>query len=171
MDWIPGAVQAVIRVSNFNSLGRFGHSRRRRHGAAGVALAGAMFAPWASGPAMADQNGDLTAKIKAAPDAIMLKCVSPDDTDYVTISRRLHALVIMNVINPNRPDVYMDGVSTNGTVMRVAFLDDGVQWAPAFESIPYIWRIDRKTLEMTFSEEGYVGIRFSCVRVENRNQF
>jgi hypothetical protein len=173
MEWILGPAQAVGRAGNFKVIGRLRPSgRKRRRGAAAV-LAGMLLSPWLIAPAKADQAADVAARIKAAPDAITLKCVNKTDTNYVTISRQLHALVFVNTLTPDTPEVFMNDVSTGDGTAQVAFLDDSVRWQRYSQTYGGWVRghIDRRTLEMAISQQDILEYHFSCIRVENRNQF
>lgn len=123
-------------------------------------------------PAVASPQDDmaLAKTVRAAPDAVTLKCTAQSDIDYVTVSRQMHAVVVRNTLVPDAVEVDMSGVPTgNGEASTVEFGEDSISWSKDSPLGQVEARLDRSTLSMTV-QYPFFGERFSCIKVSDRKQ-
>jgi hypothetical protein len=151
----------AIGARHFRSLGGFRVSRRGLSGSFALGLA---LMPCAA-LAGSDQDRALAARIKAAPDAITLTCNSPYDSNVITVSRQLRAMVSVTNGDEDEPTVVMDGVPLQGTVPKVAFDDDGMRWRWQSFLGSMSMHISLRSLTMSRSGMG-IDVQASCIRTK-----
>jgi hypothetical protein len=96
----------------------------------------------------------LAARIKAAPDAITLTCNSPYDSNVVTVSRKLRAMLSVTNGDEDEPEV--------------AFDDNGMRWRWQSFLGSMSGSVDLRSLRMSRSGMG-IDVQASCVRIGSRN--
>ena len=153
----------AIGAGYFRSLAAFRMSRRC--GLSGGFALGMALIPCAA-LAGSDQDRALAARIKAAPDAITLTCNSPYDSNVVTVSRKLRAMLSVTNGDEDEPSIIMDGVPLQGTVPQVAFDDNGMRWRWQSFLGSMSGRVDLRSLTMSRSGMG-IDIQASCFRTKS----
>jgi hypothetical protein len=154
----------TISARYFRSLAAFRISRRC--GLSGGFALGLALIPCAA-LAGSDEDRALATRIKAAPDAITLTCNSPYDSNVVTISRKLKAMLSVTNGDEDDPSIVMDGVPLQGTVPEVAFDEDGMSWRWQSFLGSMSGRVDLRSLRMSRSGMG-IDIQASCTRTKVR---
>ena len=154
----------AVSGAHFRGLAAFRLSRRC--GLSGGFALGLALLPCAA-MAGSDQDRALAARIRAAPDAITLTCNSPYDSNVVTVSRKLRAMLSVTNGDADEPSIIMDGVPLQGTVPEVAFDDNGMRWRWQSFAGSMSGSVDLRSLSMSRSGMG-INVQASCTRTRAR---